>query len=134
VPPRPRPAPRDTPLETTWEEVFQAALGVRMPEPRDRRHPVAGRPVAMEDKIDLILTMLREAAQVEFSRLLAGLRGIGAKMHAVMTLLASLELSRRRRLTLRQVRPFSELWLYRSETPPQDELSEEGPEGSQEET
>jgi segregation and condensation protein A len=126
VPPRPRPQPRDTPLETTWEEVFQAALGVRMPEPRDRRHPVTGRPVAMEDKIDMILTVLREAAQVEFSRLLAGLKGIGAKMHAVMTLLASLELTRRRRLLLRQVRPFSELWLYRREPTAGDEALEEG--------
>jgi segregation and condensation protein A len=125
VQPRPRPEPRDTPLETTWDEVFQAALGVRMPEPRDRRHQVTGRPVAMEDKIDLILTVLRDAAQVEFSRLLAGLKGIGAKMHAVMTLLASLELTRRRRLFLRQVRPFSELWLYRREASPEDEPLEE---------
>ena len=30
-----------------------------------------------------------------------------------MTLLASLELSRRRELFLRQVAPFTELWLYR---------------------
>jgi hypothetical protein len=75
----------------------------------------------MEDKIDLILNVLREAAQVEFSRLLAGLQGIGAKMHAVMTLLASLELTRRRRLFLRQVRPFSELWLYRRESDPEGE-------------
>jgi segregation and condensation protein A len=129
VQPRPRPAPRDTPLETTWDEVFQAALGVRMPEPRDRRHPVAGRPVAMEDKIELILTMLRDAAQVEFSRLLQGLKGIGAKMHAVMTLLASLELTRRRRLFLRQVRPFSELWLYRREVTEEADVDEEGIEG-----
>jgi chromatin segregation and condensation protein Rec8/ScpA/Scc1 (kleisin family) len=34
-------------------------------------------------------------------------------MHGVMTLLASLELTRRRDVFLRQVRPFSELWLYR---------------------
>jgi segregation and condensation protein A len=126
VPPRPRPEPRDTPLETTWEEVFRAALGVKMPEPRDRRHQVIGRPVAMEDKIALILDILREAAQVEFSRLLSGLGGIGAKMHAVMTLLASLELTRRRRLFLRQVRPFAELWLYRRENEPALEEIESG--------
>ena len=121
VQPRPRPEPTETPLETTWEEVFQAALGVKLPEPRDRRHAVATRPVAMEDKIDLILTTLREAAQVEFSRLLTGLHGLGAKMHGVMTFLASLELTRRRRLFLRQVSPFSELWLYRREAPPEEE-------------
>jgi segregation and condensation protein A len=125
VQPRPRPAPAETPLETTWDEVMQAALGVKMPEPRDRRHAVTSRPVAMEDKIDLILTALREAAQVEFSRLLSGLQGLGAKMHGVMTFLASLELTRRRRLFLRQVRPFSELWLYRREASPEDETTAE---------
>ena len=113
VQPRPRPEPRDTPLETTWGEVFQAALGVTVPEPRDRRHMIAARPVAMEEKIQLIVDALREVAGVEFSRLLRGLQGIGAKMHGVMTLLASLELTRQRVLFLRQVRPFSELWLYR---------------------
>jgi segregation and condensation protein A len=121
VQPRARQAPSDTPLETAWDEVFQAALGVTMPEPRDRRHLVTTRPVAMEDKIDLILTTLREAAQVEFSRLLDGIQGIGAKMHGVMTFLASLELTRRRRLFLRQVRPFSELWLYRREASVEDD-------------
>jgi chromatin segregation and condensation protein Rec8/ScpA/Scc1 (kleisin family) len=79
----------------------------------------------MEDKIEMILGVLREAAQIEFSRLLAGLKGIGAKLHAVMTLLASLELTRRRRLFLRQVRPFSELWLFRRELEPGGE--EEAP-------
>jgi chromatin segregation and condensation protein Rec8/ScpA/Scc1 (kleisin family) len=75
----------------------------------------------MEDKIDLILTTLKEAAQVEFSRLLSGLHGLGAKMHGVMTFLASLELTRRRRLFLRQIQPFAELWLYRREAPEEDE-------------
>jgi segregation and condensation protein A len=121
VQPRPRPELTETPLETMWEDVFQAALGVKLPEPRDRRHAVASRPIAMEDKIDLILTTLKEAAQVEFSRLLSGLHGLGAKMHGVMTFLASLELTRRRRLFLRQIQPFAELWLYRREAPEEDE-------------
>ena len=121
----------DTPLETTWDEVHHAALGVTLPEPRDRRHGVTTRPVAMEDKIELILGSLREAAQIEFSRLLTGLQGLGAKMHGVMTFLASLELTRRRRLFLRQVSPFSELWLYRREAaddddaPPTDEAPQD---------
>ena len=125
VQPRPRPAPAETPLETSWEEVLQAAMGVTLPEPRDRRHAVTSRPVAMEDKIQLILTTLRDAAQVEFSRLLSGLHGLGAKMHGVMTFLASLELTRRRRLFLRQVRPFSELWLYRRESAPEEDGAQE---------
>jgi segregation and condensation protein A len=123
VPPRPRPEPRDTPLETVWDEVYQAALGVTLPDPIDRRHTVLTRTVAMEDKIDLILEAVREKAGIEFSRLLRGLEEIGAKMHGVMTFLASLELTRRRVLFLRQVRPFSELWLYRREP---DEAWEDG--------
>jgi segregation and condensation protein A len=117
VPPRPRAELRDTPLETTWEEVFMAALGVTVPDPAARIHAVTTRPVAMEEKIELILRALGDASQVEFSRLLQGLHGIGAMMHGVMTFLASLELTRRNRLFLRQVRPFSDLWLYRREAP-----------------
>jgi segregation and condensation protein A len=120
VEPRPRPAPEDTPLETTWEEVFEVALQVRMPDPRDTTHRITTRPVAMEDKIVLILGVLREEARVRFSRLLRGVEELQGRMHAVMTLLASLELSRRRDLSLRQVRPFSELWLYRREEGEED--------------
>jgi segregation and condensation protein A len=123
VPPRPRPRQRDVPLKTTWEDVFQAALGVELPETYDRGHRVTLRPVAMEDKVQLILSTLREGTRVEFSRLLQGIGDVEARMHGVMTLLASLELTRRRWVFMRQVAPFSELWLYRRE-------EEEGEEGA----
>ena len=110
VPARPRPTPSETPLETEWAEVFEAALRVEMPELVDRRYRVVARTVAMEDKVALIVEALGKRAHVKFSRLL---RGFEDKAHAVMTLLASLELSRRRELFLRQVAPFTELWLYR---------------------
>ena len=110
VPPRPRPAPTDTPLESTWDEVLDAALRIELPETIDRRHRIAGRTVAMEDKVLLIARALAEQARIEFSRLL---RGFEDRTHGVMTLLAGLEMSRRRELFLRQVSPFSELWLYR---------------------
>ncbi|MBW3534540.1 MAG: segregation/condensation protein A [Gemmatimonadetes bacterium] len=120
VPPRPRPEPVDTPLETTWEEVFEAAMDVYLPEPVDRRHRLPTRPVAMEDKVTLILETLSGVARIEFSHLL---RGFDDRMHGVMTFLAGLELTRRRTLFLRQVAPFSELWLYlRSD----DEAAAEG--------
>lgn len=109
VPSRPRPAFIDTPLETTWDDVWEAALRVELPTP-NRMHLVAGRAVAMEDKVGLILETLGREARVEFSRLLAGFE---EKAHAVMTFLAGLELARRRELFLRQVMPFSELWMYR---------------------
>ena len=109
VPPRPRPAPRDTPLDTTWDEVWDAALAVELPRPHVPPR-VETRLVAMEEKIALIRDRLRAVGRIEFSRLIGSWR---ARMHGVMTLLAGLELARRRQVRLRQTRPFAELWLYR---------------------
>jgi segregation and condensation protein A len=122
---RPRPSLEETPLHTTWDEVFEAAMAVEVPDPRDHQHRVTIRPVAMETKAALIMESLGEMARVEFSRLLRGLDEIQAKMHGVMTLLASLELTRRRAVFMRQVRPFSELWIYR-----RDEEEDDAWEGS----
>lgn len=138
VPPRPRPDLTDAPLETTWDEVMKAALGVELPEAHDRGHRVTLRAVAMEDKVELILATLKEAARVEFSRLLRGIGGIEARMHGVMTLLASLELTRRRWLFMRQVSPFTELWLYKRDEEEDDDgaaaaREAQGPEAVQEE-
>ena len=109
LPPRPRPEPRDTPLTTTWAEVYKAALGVELPRPRPPPR-VHTRLVSLEDKIVLIRERLRAVARIEFSRLIASW---SERMHGVMTLLAGLELARRRQIFLRQTRPFAELWLYR---------------------
>lgn len=115
VPTRSRPGLTDAPLETTWDEVMAAAMEVDLPIQHDRGHRVTLRPVAMEDKVALILDTLRSTGRVEFSGLLRGIGGGEAHMHGVMTLLASLELTRRRWLFMRQVSPFTELWLYRRE-------------------
>ena len=108
--PRPRRPMAETPLETTWDEVFQVALNVEIPEPHQRQHRVTPRTVSMEDKVVLILDTLRGSTRVEFSRLLTDFQ---EKMHGVMTFLAGLELTRRRLLFLRQTQPFAELWIYR---------------------
>ncbi len=108
--PRIRPPMEETELETTWEEVFGAALEVTPPDPGIRAHLVATRPVAMDDKMNLILGTLDRVRRIEFSRLV---RPFKNRMHGVMTFLAGLELTRRRRVKLRQVRPFAELWVYR---------------------
>lgn len=126
-PPRPRRPIAETPLETTWDHVFEAALRVEMPEPR-RQHRVTPRTISMEDKVVLILDSLRESTRVEFSHLLLGFQ---EKMHGVMTFLAGLELTRRRLLYLRQTRPFAELWIYRREDPVEDEAEVEEPAGGQ---
>ena len=107
--PRPRPPMEETPLKTTWDEVYAAALLVEPPEPGIRTHTVTTRPVAMEDKMNLILSALDRVRRVEFSRLV---RPFKSRTHSVMTLLAGLELTRRRRVKLRQVEMFSELWMY----------------------
>lgn len=126
---RPRPRPEDTPLKSTWEDVMEAAMGVELPDPRDVEHRVTIRPVAMETKVALILESVAEKTRVEFSRLLAGIEGIQARMHGVMTLLASLELTRRRAIFMRQVSPFSELWIYRREEEDEDGLPPGEPAG-----
>ncbi len=118
VPPRPRPEPAELPLETAWEEVWATVLvlGERQHAPAD--HHVAARAVPLEDKIALIRDTLARLARVEFRRLVAP---FGDRLHAVVTLLAGLELSRRRVLALRQRAPFTDLWLYRRSDPGIDE-------------
>jgi segregation and condensation protein A len=110
IPVRPKPVLADVPLETTWDEVFAAALRVDMPAPRQVEHRVTTRPVSMEEKAVLILDALKQTARVQFSKLLTGFRD---RSHGVMTFLAGLELTRRRMLVLRQAKPFAELWIYR---------------------
>jgi len=123
VPPRPRPPLEDTPLETTWDEVFEAAMGVTLPDPMDHRHRVTRRSVSMEEKATLILETLSESGRIEFSKLMAPFRD---PMHGVMTFLAGLELTLRREIFLRQIRPFSELWLYLREEEEYPSTGEDG--------
>jgi segregation and condensation protein A len=109
---RPAPAIAEAPLETTWDEVWEAVLrlGARLEEPEPSGYRITGRLVSMEEKIELVLGALREAARVEFAALVAPW---GTRMHAVMSLLACLELTKRNSLTLRQTAPYAPLWLYR---------------------
>jgi segregation and condensation protein A len=110
VEPRPRGFLEETPLETTWEEVLAVAMEVELPNPMTRAHRVTTGLVALEEKIQLILERLREVGRVEFSKLMKP--GM-SRMHGVMTLLAGLELTRQRAVTMKQARLFSELWILR---------------------
>ena len=73
-------------------------------------HFVGQRAVPVEEKIGLILHTLARITRVEFKRLV---EPYGNKLHSVVTLLAGLELAKRRRLAMRQSEPFAALWLYR---------------------
>jgi chromatin segregation and condensation protein Rec8/ScpA/Scc1 (kleisin family) len=89
---------------------MEAAMAVVLPHPSARAHRVTTGLVALEEKIRLILETLGEVSRIEFSALLEPWPD---RMHGVMTLLAGLELSRQRAVTLRQARLFSELWIIR---------------------
>lgn len=110
--PRPRPELQDTPLEVTFDELFETAMAIQPPISRTHDHRVTTRPVAMEDKMSLIMGALERVSRIEFSRLVQPFTN---RLHGVMTFLAGLELTRRRDVRLRQVRPFAELWVYRGE-------------------
>lgn len=110
VPPLPEPEPVDAELEVTWDELWAAVLELdeRVRPPAD--HKVRPRAVPIEEKITLILEVLSRLTRVEFQRLV---KPRGDRLHAVVTLMASLELAKRRALAIRQLEPFATLWLYR---------------------
>lgn len=109
-----RPVPRlaDLPLSTEWDEVWTALqrLAERLAEPQPG-YRFAGRPVRMEEKLQLLRAALDGAARLEFAALVAPW---GTRMHAVVTLLACLELAKRNTLELRQAQPFAALWILRA--------------------
>lgn len=109
VPPRGQP-PAVKELRLAWEDVFAAALSLADRARRPIEHRVAPRPVPMEEKIGLIARVLVRVGRIEFRRLVAPFRD---RLHAVVTLLASLELAKRREVALRQRAPFATLWVYR---------------------
>lgn len=106
----PRPA-SDLPLDVSWDEVWGAIrrLAERGSQP-EPTHLVAGRTVRIEDKIELILATLSERQRVEFAALVAPW---GTRIHAVVSLLACLELAKRNAVVVRQTGPFMPLWVLR---------------------
>ena len=109
---RPQPRLADLPLETTWQEVWEAALrmGERLAE-LQAVHTVQGRQVRIEEKMSEVVGALAERRRVEFAALV---ERWGTRIHAVATLLACLELGKRNVVRLRQNVPFDPLWIYRA--------------------
>jgi segregation and condensation protein A len=114
VEPRPALPISEAPLETGWADLWAAVLRLaeRLEEPDEPGYRFASRPVRIEEKIDLVLATLDRLRRVEFNQLVSPW---GTRMHAVVSLLACLELAKRHTLTLRQSAPFSPLWLHRAE-------------------
>ncbi len=110
VPPRPRPDPEDLELEVDWAELWDALHELLERTRPPEQHHVHGRIVTLEEKLELILDTLSRMNRVEFQELL---QEHPDKLHAVATLLASLELARRRQVAMRQSKPFAPLWIYR---------------------
>jgi segregation and condensation protein A len=99
-----------TELQTTWDEVFGAALTLADRVRTLAEHRVAPRAVPIEDKIGLIVQALARVERIEFRRLVEPFHD---KLHTVVTFMAGLELAKRRMLAMRQREPFAALWLYR---------------------
>jgi segregation and condensation protein A len=113
VEPRARKELAELPLESTWEDVWRAAtaLAARMAEP-EPGYTYRSRPVRMDEKVEHILQVLMEHTRVEFSAIVAPW---DTRPHAVMSLLACLELAKQSFLRLRQASPFAPLWIYRKD-------------------
>ncbi|HET7273685.1 MAG TPA: segregation/condensation protein A [Longimicrobiaceae bacterium] len=105
------PPASEAPLETSWEDVRGAvrAMAERLEEP-EPGYRITGRMVRVDEKIDLVVAALQERASIEFSALVMPW---GTRLHAVISLLACLELAKQSTLTLRQASPFAPLWVYR---------------------
>ncbi len=122
VPPKPPPDPGSIELDVDWAELWDALHELLdRTRPPDTHH-VHGRIVTLEEKVDLILDTLARLSRVEFRQLLAEHPD---KLHAVATLLAGLELARRREVAIRQSEPFAPLWIYRPEADANESQSNE---------
>jgi segregation and condensation protein A len=116
---RPQPRLSELPLETTWDEVWEAALAMqdRLEEAR-AVHTVHGRAVRIEDQMNEVVDALALKRRVEFAALV---EKWGTRIHSVATLLACLELGKRSVVRLRQAEPFASLWIYRARERPAGE-------------
>jgi segregation and condensation protein A len=121
LPPRPRPDPMEIELELDWGDVWDALYELIERTRPPETHHVQGRIVTLEEKLELILDTLGRLSRVEFQELL---RGHPDRLHAVATFLASLELVRRREVSMRQSKHFAPLWLYLREATEATETAE----------
>jgi segregation and condensation protein A len=118
VPPRPRVDPSTVELDVDWGDVWDALYELLERTRPPELHHVHGRVVTLEEKIQLVVEALSRLTRVQFHDLL---RDHPDRLHAVATLMAVLELARRRELALRQSSHFMPLWVYRPDSNGADE-------------
>jgi segregation and condensation protein A len=82
-------------------------------------HEVVLEEVSLEEKIALVESELVASGRVLFRDLLIR---FPRRMHAVVTLMAILELSRLGRIAVRQEGLFSEIWIYHADEAPPDPM------------
>ncbi len=101
----------DIPDVSLWDLIsaFKEVLSRRHDE---IVHEVSVEEVSVEERMTVILGILRECEQTTFLELFADLP---RRIVAVVTFIALLELARNRRITIRQAVAFSELRVYRGE-------------------
>ena len=108
IPPREAPDLADRPLEFTLDEFLEIA--VTLPAPPERRaHRAPIRTVTVDEKIDQMVSTLKEKVRLTFQTFVSRWK---SRMHAVMSLLACLELAKRGSVSLRQEKHFSDLWIF----------------------
>jgi segregation and condensation protein A len=78
-------------------------------------------PVTIEEKIELIQTMIAEQQQVSFRDLLLG---SGSRLEIIITFMALLEMMKRGLARCRQHGAFGEIWIYAGEVPTPEEALE----------
>ena len=111
IPPRVPPNITELPLELTMNELLEVAMDLPAP-PLKQPHRAPVRPVTVDEKIDLWFQSLKQKVRMPFDKFIGRWK---TRMHAVMSLLAALELAKRGHVILRQEKPFSPLWVFRSE-------------------
>jgi segregation and condensation protein A len=84
----------------------------------NRPHEINPQEITVEDRIRVVLEYLRKREGATFTELFAD---VPRKIIAIVTFIALLELARTRRISIQQVRPFTELRVYRGDhyEPPQ---------------
>lgn len=111
IEPRPPTKREELPLELELEDFLDVAVSLP-PPPEKRPHRAPVRPVTVDEKIELWFETLKRMARVPFDWFISRWK---TRMHAVMSLLACLELAKRGRIRIRQEGHFGTLWIHRGE-------------------